>query len=65
VIALKLALTGFKAWVGFVDDVNTTLTTDQLIVAMTLHQTFKGIADFHAHTYMMALSHPIEIVRCP
>jgi hypothetical protein len=63
--ALKLALAGLKARVGLVDNVNAAFATDQLIVAMALHQTLEGIADFHAHTYMMALSHLNEFVRCP
>jgi hypothetical protein len=58
-------LTGFKTRVGLVDNVNATFATDQFVVAMALHQTFEGIADFHAHTYMMALSHLNEFVRCP
>jgi hypothetical protein len=60
-----LALTRLKTWVCLVDNVNATFATDQLVVAMALHQTLEGIADFHAHTYMMALSHRNEIVRCP
>jgi hypothetical protein len=65
VTASALALTGLKAWVCLVDNVDAAFATDQFIVAMTLHQTLEGIADFHAHTYMMALSHRNEIVRCP
>jgi hypothetical protein len=58
-------LTGLEARIGFVDDVNATFATDQLVVAMALHQTLEGIADFHAHTYMVTLSHLNEFVRCP
>ena len=46
------ALTGLEAWIGLVDDVNAALATDQLVVAVALHQTLEGIADFHVHTYM-------------
>jgi hypothetical protein len=46
-IKTKLALTRFEAWVGLVDDVNTTLATDQLVVAMALHQALEGVTNFH------------------
>jgi hypothetical protein len=62
--AVELALAGLKAWIGLVDNVNAAFATDQLVVAMTLHQTLEGIADFHVHTYMMATSHRNEFVRC-
>jgi hypothetical protein len=45
-------LAGFKARVGLVDDINAALATDQLVVAMALHQALKGIANFHDYTYM-------------
>jgi hypothetical protein len=48
----SLALTGLEAWVGLVDDIDTALATDQLVIAVTLHQTLEGIADFHIHTYI-------------
>jgi hypothetical protein len=63
--AVGLALTRLKARVGLVDNVNATLATDQLVVAMTLHQTLEGIADFHVHTYMTAASRRNEFVSCP
>jgi hypothetical protein len=47
-----LALTGFKAWVGLVDNVNAALATDQFVVAVALHQALEGIANFHDYTYM-------------
>jgi hypothetical protein len=47
-----LALTGLEARVCLVDDVDAALATDQLVVAMALHQTLEGIADFHVHTYI-------------
>jgi hypothetical protein len=50
--AIRSALTGLEAWIGLVDDVDAALATDQLIVAVALHQTLEGIADFHVHTYM-------------
>jgi formiminotetrahydrofolate cyclodeaminase len=46
-IKTKLALTRFEAGVGLVDDVNTTLATDQLVVAMALHQALEGVTNFH------------------
>jgi hypothetical protein len=51
------ALTGLEAGIGLVDDVDPSLAADQLVVAMALHQTLEGIADFHDYTYMMARSH--------
>jgi hypothetical protein len=48
------ALAGFETRIGLVDDVNATFATDQLVVAMALHKTLEGIADFHGYTYMMA-----------
>jgi hypothetical protein len=45
-------LTGLEAWVGLVDDINATLATDQLVVAVALHQALEGIANFHDYTYM-------------
>jgi hypothetical protein len=53
-----LALTGLEAWVCLVDDVNAAFATDQLVVAMALHQTLEGIADFHGYTYMWPLKPP-------
>jgi hypothetical protein len=58
-------LASFETWIGLIDDVNATFATDQFVVAVALHQTLEGIADFHVHTYMVAKSHPIEFVRCP
>jgi hypothetical protein len=43
----KSALTRLEAWVGLVDDVNTALATDDLVVAVALHQTLEGVADLH------------------
>ncbi len=47
-----LALTGLETRVCLVDDVDAALATDQLVVAVALHQTLEGIADFHVHTYI-------------
>jgi hypothetical protein len=47
---MKLALAGFKARIGFVDDVNTALAAHQLVVAVALDQGLEGIADFHDFT---------------
>jgi hypothetical protein len=47
-----LALASLEAWVCLVDDIDAALATDQLVVAMALHQTLEGIADFHVHTYI-------------
>jgi zinc transporter ZupT len=58
---LGLALAGLEAGVGLVDDVNATLATDQLVVAMAFHQTLEGIADFHVHTYMGSNAARIEL----
>jgi hypothetical protein len=41
------ALPRLVAGIGLVDDVNATLTPDQAIVAMALHQRPERIADFH------------------
>jgi amino acid transporter len=49
---MGLALARLEAWVGFVDDVNAALATDQLVVAVALHQALEGIANFHGYTYM-------------
>jgi hypothetical protein len=43
----KSALTRLEAWVGLVDDVNTTLATNNLVVAVALHQSLEGVADLH------------------
>jgi hypothetical protein len=56
-INYKLALTGLEAGVCLVDDIDATLATNQLVVAMAFHQTLEGIADFHAHTCMWLESH--------
>jgi hypothetical protein len=48
----RLALTGLEAGVRLIDDINAALATDQLVVAVALHQTLEGIADFHVHTYI-------------
>jgi amino acid transporter len=45
-------LAGLEAGVGLVDDVNAALATDQLVVAVALHQALEGIANFHDYTYM-------------
>jgi hypothetical protein len=42
-----LTLTRLEAWVGFVDDVNAALATDDLVIAVALHQTLEGVADLH------------------
>lgn len=60
-----LALTGLEAWVGLVDDVNAALATDQLVVAVALHQALEGIAYFHDYTYMGGENHPVQNLRCP
>lgn len=41
-------MTGFEALVHFVDDVDTTATANDLIVAMPGAQRFDGIFDFHS-----------------
>jgi hypothetical protein len=41
------ALTGLKARVGLVNDVNTSTAAHQLIVSVTLDQRLKRIANFH------------------
>jgi hypothetical protein len=53
-----LALAGLEAGVGLVDDVNAALATDQLVVAVALHQTLEGIANFHDYTYMGGIFPP-------
>jgi hypothetical protein len=46
----ELALTGFEARIGLVDDVDTALAAHQLVVAVALDQGLQGIADFHNFT---------------
>jgi hypothetical protein len=46
-IKIRLALTRLEARVGLVDDVNATLATDQLVVAVALHQALEGVTNFH------------------
>jgi hypothetical protein len=43
----RLALTGFEALLGLVDDVNPALAADQTIVAMPPAQGLQRITDFH------------------
>jgi hypothetical protein len=62
---LGLALAGLEAWVGLVDDVNAAFATDQLVVAVALHQALEGIANFHNCTYMGGLKPPVKNLRCP
>ena len=45
-----LALARLEARIGLVDDVNPTLATHQLIVAVALDQGLERIADFHNFT---------------
>jgi hypothetical protein len=45
--APKSALTGLKAAIGLVDDVDPTLPAHQTIIAVPPAQGFQGIADFH------------------
>jgi hypothetical protein len=52
-------LAGFETWVGFVDNINPTLATDQFVVAMALHQAFEGTANFHDYTYMGGRKPPV------
>ena len=46
----RLALTRLEARIGLVNNVNPTLATHQLIVAMALNQGLEGIANFHDFT---------------
>jgi hypothetical protein len=43
----RLALTGLKAWIGLVDDINAALAPDDLVVAVATAQGFQGVTDFH------------------
>jgi hypothetical protein len=43
----KSALTGLKAAIGLIDDVDPALSAHQTIVAVPAAQGFQGIADFH------------------
>jgi hypothetical protein len=44
---LKSALSGFKAAIGLVDDVDPALSAHQAIITVPTAQGFQGIADFH------------------
>lgn len=44
---MRLTLAGFEALVHLVDDVNTATATHKLVVAVTPHQRFERIANFH------------------
>jgi hypothetical protein len=46
-VNVDLALPRLEAWIGLVDDVNAALATDDLVVAVALHQTLEGVADLH------------------
>jgi len=53
-----LALTRFEARVGFVDDVNTSLTLDHFAVAVTRLQCFQRVNDFHdLHSFNLKAGH--------
>jgi hypothetical protein len=45
--APKSALTGLKAAIGLIDDVDPALSAHQAIIAVPAAQGFQGIADFH------------------
>ncbi len=46
-ISDQLALTSLIAWLGLVDDINAALAANQLVVAVTLAEALKAVADFH------------------
>ena len=60
-----LALTCLEARICLVDDIDAALATDKLVIAVTLHQTFERIADFHIHTYIRRKCRLTEIMRRP
>jgi hypothetical protein len=45
--APESALTGLKAAIGLIDDVDPALPAHQTIIAVPAAQGFQGIADFH------------------
>jgi hypothetical protein len=45
--AAKSALTGLKAAIGLIDDVDPALPAHQTIIAVPAAQGFQGITDFH------------------
>lgn len=45
----RLALTRFKAWSCFVNDIDAALATNKFAVAMTSFKRLKRILDFHVH----------------
>jgi hypothetical protein len=47
----ELTLTRLETGIGLVDDIDAALATDDLVVAVALHQTLERIADFHVNTY--------------
>jgi hypothetical protein len=51
--APQSALTGFKAAIGLVDDVDPTLATHQAVVAMPATQGFQGVTDFHDNLWLL------------
>lgn len=51
---LKSTLTCFKTWIGLINDINTTLTANHAVVAVTRHKRFKRIFNFHFnHLYTL------------
>jgi hypothetical protein len=51
-------LTGFEAFIGFVDDVKTTTAAHQLIFLVAIAQGFKRIADFHRRLHKFVVGFP-------
>jgi hypothetical protein len=41
------ALAGLEALLGLIDNIDTTATTDELVVAMALQQRLQRVADLH------------------
>ena len=63
------ALAGFVALLRLVDDIDTALAADQLVVAVTAAQRLERVADFHYKPRNRwpgcSLSREIEPVLCP
>jgi hypothetical protein len=50
-----LALAGFIAGIGLIDDVDAPFTPDNLVVAVAAAQGFQGVTDFHDNLWVLWL----------
>jgi hypothetical protein len=68
----ELALTSLIAWLGLVDDINTTLATNQLVVTVTGAKALQAVADLHSRilskilcSFLLQHFHSPEFVPLP